>query len=36
VTNAASANFLDWRKVTIFGGTTEVQKNIVAKSVLGL
>ena len=34
--NALVAHHLDWRKVTIFGGTTEVQKNIVSKTVLGL
>lgn len=34
--NALVAHYLDWRKVTIFGGTTEVQKNIVAKTLLGL
>jgi len=34
--NALVAHHLDWRKVTIFGGTTEVQKNIVSKSFLGL
>ena len=32
----AAANYFDWRKVTIYGGTTEVQKNIVAKTVLDL
>lgn len=34
--NALVAHYLDWRKVTIFGGTTEVQKNIVSKSLLSL
>jgi alkylation response protein AidB-like acyl-CoA dehydrogenase len=34
--NALAANYLDWRKVTIFGGTTEVQKNILCKTTLGL
>jgi hypothetical protein len=34
--NALMANYLDWRKVTIFGGTTEVQKNILCKTALGL
>jgi alkylation response protein AidB-like acyl-CoA dehydrogenase len=28
------ANYLDFRKVTIFAGTTEIQKNIIAKAVL--
>lgn len=28
--------YLDIRKTTIFGGTSEVQKNIIAKSLLGL
>ncbi|CAN7770397.1 acyl-CoA dehydrogenase family protein [Pseudorhodoferax sp. LjRoot39] len=34
--HALVAHYLDWRKVTVFGGTTEVQKNIVGKTVLGL
>ena len=25
--NALAANYLDWRKVTVFGGTTEVKKD---------
>jgi len=29
-------NYLDWRKASIYGGTSEVQKNIIAKAVLGL
>ena len=32
----SAANYFDWRKVSIYGGTTEVQKNIVSKAVLGL
>lgn len=28
--------YLNFRKVTIFGGSTEIQKNIIAKAVLGL
>jgi alkylation response protein AidB-like acyl-CoA dehydrogenase len=28
-----SANYLDWRKTTIYGGTTEVQKNLIAKAM---
>ncbi|MES2536838.1 MAG: acyl-CoA dehydrogenase family protein [Pseudomonadota bacterium] len=31
---AVAAAFLDMRKVSIFAGTTEVQKNIIAKSLL--
>lgn len=31
-----SANYFDWRKSTIYGGSTEVQRNIIAKAVLGL
>ena len=34
--NGLAANYLDWRKVTIFGGTSEVQKNIIAKTMIGL
>jgi len=34
-TNASLAYFND-RKVTIFGGSNEIQKNIIAKHVLGL
>ena len=32
---AASANYFDMRKTTIYGGTTEVQKTIIAKMLLG-
>jgi alkylation response protein AidB-like acyl-CoA dehydrogenase len=34
--NALAAHYLDWRKVTVFGGTTEVQKNIISKTLLAL
>jgi alkylation response protein AidB-like acyl-CoA dehydrogenase len=34
--NGLAANYLDWRKVTIFGGSTEVQKNIISKALIGL
>jgi len=34
--NALAAQYLDLRKVSIYGGTNEVQKNIIAKSLLGL
>lgn len=30
--NALVANYIDWRKVTVYGGTTEVQKTITAKA----
>ena len=33
---AAMAGYLDYRKTTIYGGTTEVQKNIIARMVLGV
>ncbi len=33
---AAMAGYLDYRKTTIYGGTTEVQKNIIAGMVLGV
>jgi alkylation response protein AidB-like acyl-CoA dehydrogenase len=32
----ATATYLNNRKVTIYGGTSEVQHNILAKAVLGL
>ena len=28
--------YFNWRKTTIYGGTNEIQKNIVAKAILGL
>ena len=31
---AASANYFDMRKTSIYGGTTEVQKSIIAKMLL--
>jgi alkylation response protein AidB-like acyl-CoA dehydrogenase len=33
---AVVANYLDSRKLSIFGGSNEVQRNVVAKAVLGL
>lgn len=33
--NSVAALYFDLRKVSIYGGTNEVQKNIIAKSVLG-
>lgn len=34
--NALAAHYLDWRKISIYGGSNEVQKNIIAKLTLGL
>ena len=31
-----TANYFNWRKVSIFGGSNEIQKTIIAKSILGL
>jgi len=35
-TARAAANYFNFRKVTIYGGSSEIQKNIMAKAVLGL
>ncbi|MCY1562128.1 pimeloyl-CoA dehydrogenase, large subunit [compost metagenome] len=34
--NALAPHYLDWRKISIYGGANEVQKNIIAKLTLGL
>lgn len=34
--NALAAQYFDLRKVAIYGGTNEVQKNLISKSVLGI
>ena len=34
--NSVASQYFDIRKVSIYGGTNEVQKNLIAKSVLGL
>ena len=34
--NALAAQYLDLRKVSIYGGTNEVQKNLIARAVLGI
>lgn len=34
--NALASHYLDWRKISIYGGSTEVQKNIIGKLTLGL
>ena len=31
-----AANYFNWRKVTIFGGSNEIQKNIISKAIIGL
>jgi acyl-CoA dehydrogenase len=31
-----AAQYFNWRKVSIFGGSNEIQRNIIAKAVLGL
>ena len=33
---AAAMEYFNWRKTTIFGGSNEIQKNIIAKMILGL
>ena len=32
----AAPGYFNYRKVSIYGGTNEIQKNIIAKAVLGL
>ena len=32
----ATACYFDWRKASIYGGSNEIQRNIIAKAVLGL
>ena len=32
----SAPRYLNFRKVTIYGGTNEIQKNIIAKAVLGI
>jgi alkylation response protein AidB-like acyl-CoA dehydrogenase len=34
--DAAAASYFNNRKVSIYGGSNEIQKNIIAKAVLGL
>jgi alkylation response protein AidB-like acyl-CoA dehydrogenase len=33
--NSVAPQYFDVRKVSIYGGTNEVQKNLIARSVLG-
>ena len=34
--DAAAALYFNARKVSIYGGSNEIQKNIIAKTILGL
>jgi pimeloyl-CoA dehydrogenase large subunit len=34
--SSATPNYFNWRKVSIFGGSNEIQKSILARSILGL
>ena len=29
-------HYFNWRKASIYGGSNEIQKNIIAKAILGL
>jgi pimeloyl-CoA dehydrogenase large subunit len=33
---ATAPTYFNWRKVTIYGGSNEIQRNIIAKAILGL
>jgi hypothetical protein len=35
-THTASEKYLNTRKLSIYGGSNEIQRNIIAKAVLGL
>jgi pimeloyl-CoA dehydrogenase large subunit len=35
-TSTITPNYFNWRKVSIFGGSNEIQKTIIARSILGL
>jgi alkylation response protein AidB-like acyl-CoA dehydrogenase len=32
----AAPTYFNWRKISIYGGSNEIQKNIIAKAILGL
>ena len=32
---SAAPTYFNWRKVSIYGGSNEIQKNIIAKAILG-
>jgi alkylation response protein AidB-like acyl-CoA dehydrogenase len=31
----AAPTYFNWRKISIYGGSNEIQKNIIAKAILG-
>jgi alkylation response protein AidB-like acyl-CoA dehydrogenase len=33
---AAAPTYFNWRKISIYGGSNEIQRNIIAKAILGL
>ena len=33
---ASAPRYLNWRKASIYGGSSEVQRNIIASTILGL
>ena len=33
---SVAATYFNWRKISIYGGSNEIQKNIIAKAILGL
>ncbi len=35
-TSTITGNYFNWRKVSIFGGSNEIQKTIIARTILGL
>jgi len=32
---AIAPNYFNWRKVSIYGGSNEIQRNVLAKAILG-
>ena len=34
--DSAAAQYFNYRKLSIFGGSNEIQKNIISKMILGL
>ena len=33
---AVAPDYFNWRKISIYGGSNEIQRNIIAKAILGL